>query len=525
MRLPRSLLLGLGSAVLLGSAALLATEWALDDARARIRADDTATAQRAADSTAQEVSKRVIGPQSALASAAQGLLVQYGAARKDKAVLSGILADLRPLIGPAEDIQYVFAIDQSGALLAADPPAPELLAAALIGGPWSTQAREGRSAVSDVYPSALQGSPAAVVVAVPVRDGFGQPAGALAAAVDVSRAGDWASGLTSSGTTTRLFDQRGQAIGGAPGTGAAGAVTGTSRIAGLGWRVEVAIPPARIDHELAPISSASRILVLALALMTLLAVTAMASARASLRREQAGAAQAREAVVLANRQRALFLDRFGQSLRAPLNSIVGFSGLLEEQLADTGFAVPERRWLRNIRDETAQLVSLTSDACDLSLFDSGDIELHTREIGIGELMTPVEDAAAAAATAREVTLDHAVGEGVVSLDVERVRRIAGAVVDRAIRRAPPGGRVVLSARRADNMFELAVESAGVGLPAERIGAVREALGGLPDPSDTPGAGLALAVAARMATLHGGSISYFESEARTGSFQVRIPSVA
>lgn len=512
--------LALVAAALVAAPALAVTEWALAESRHRIDVTTTATAERSATAGAQEVAARVLRVRSALASAAQGLLVQYGAARKDKDVLGGILADLRPLIGVADDVRVVFVIDQAGEMLAADPPPSSISQAAMVVGAWSAEARAGRPAVSAVY--APPGGMSSVVVAVPVRDGFGQAAGALAAVIDLSRAHEWLGPLATPGATVRITDARGGAIAGTP--AAAGSGFASADVAGLGWRVEVA-PPALRDSELEPAGLALRALVLGLALTVF--ITAVLLGRSRARAQAAGIAGARERgeIAAAGRQRALFLDRFGQSLRTPLNSIVGFSGLLEEQLADTGFAVPERRWLRNIRAETAQLVSLTSDACDLSLFDSGDVELRRREIGIGELMAPVAQTADADAAEREITVAHDVQEAVVSLDVERVRRVASALVDRAIRRAAPGSSVVVTARPTSEGFELSVESAGTGLPAERISAVREALAGLPDTSAQPGAGLSLAVAARTAALHGGSISYAESDARTGSFLVRIPNVA
>ena len=520
----RSLLVGLVAAAAFGLAAGLLSEWAIAASTGQIREGRTAGAQRAAVAGAAEISGRVIGAQRALSSAAQGLLVQYGAARKDKAVLGGILADLRPLVGSPADVHSIFVIDQSGALLAADPPSLEVLDILAPGGAWSAQAREGRPSTSDVYTSRSSGDQRAVVVAVPVRDGFGQPAGALAAAINVSRASEWPAAVAGADATVRLLDDRGALIAGAGPGARPGALVATGIVDGLGWRLEVAVPGDSAEQELAPLRAASRGLVLVLVVVAFLAGAALSRGRGRLRRAQADRARDQEAIAAAGRQRAVFLDRFGQSLRTPLNSIVGFSGLLEEHLAPTG-ATPQGRWLRNIRAETAQLVSLTSDACDLSLFDAGDVELRPREIAIGELMTPVEDAADEAAAAREVSFSHEAHDNVVSLDVERVRRIVGAVVDRAIRRAPAGGRVLMTARRDGDVFELAVESAGPGLQAEHIGSVREALAGLPDPSEEPGSGLALAVAARLAALHGGSISYAESDARTGAFLVRIPRVA
>lgn len=520
--LRRAALFSVIAATLVGVPAFAATEWAAGQARSHLRADLSATAVRAADSAAGIVGERVLGAQRALSSAAQGLLVQYGAARKDRAVLSGILADLRPLIGAADDIQYVFAIDQAGALLAADPPAPELQDPASLRAPWSVQVREGRAAISDVYASAFRGSPPAVVVAVPVRDGFGQPAGALAAAIDLSRAGDWLGGLAGPASTIRLLDGRGVLIGDARPDADSRAIVASREVTGLGWRVEVATPATVVDAGLAPLTAISRLLALALTLLAFLGAAALSIAWGRVRSGQADASREREAVTLAGRQRVVFLDRFSQSLRTPLNSIVGFSGLLEEQLADTGFAVPERRWVRNIRAETAQLVSLTSDAFDLSSFDAEGMELRPRAIGIGELMAPVGQAADTAALAREVLMVHDTREALVRLDVERVRRIASAIVERAIRRAPAGGRISVTSACDKDTFQLTVDSTSAGLPAERVAGVREALGGLPDPTDEPGAGLALAVAARMATAHGGSITYAEDGEHTGTFRVRIP---
>ncbi|MDP1603999.1 MAG: ATP-binding protein, partial [Legionella sp.] len=133
---------------------------------------------------------------------------------------------------------------------------------------------------------------------------------------------------------------------------------------------------------------------------------------------------------------------------------------------------------------------------------------------------------AKAAAARGVTLrlDVAPDTGSAELDPKALRRMLDALIDNAIKFNRDGGAAVVSARRAGGALEIALADTGIGIAREDLPKLFRPLvqldAGLARRHG--GVGMGLALARRLAELHGGTIE-LESEPGQGStFTLRLP---
>jgi signal transduction histidine kinase len=137
----------------------------------------------------------------------------------------------------------------------------------------------------------------------------------------------------------------------------------------------------------------------------------------------------------------------------------------------------------------------------------------------------VDDHQAAARLAQH-TLSMVVGRDLPPLrtDAVRVRQVLGNLLSNAIKYTPPGGRIDVRAevRRRDGVtagpygIAIDVQDSGPGIPSDKLELVFEEFARLGD-SETPGAGLGLAIARRVAHLLEGDLTVASTPGRGSCF--------
>ncbi len=145
------------------------------------------------------------------------------------------------------------------------------------------------------------------------------------------------------------------------------------------------------------------------------------------------------------------------------------------------------------------------------------------EVPIRYLLEDLVDRWQAVAADRGVDLVTSLPpSGDAMVDVEMVRRLVDNLVDNALRHVPVGGVVRVTAQVRDDLWTLAVDDSGPGVPGELHGRLFERFsrGDRSRARGTGGAGLGLALCAVIARLHGGDIRL--DAAHPSRFVVELP---
>ena len=217
------------------------------------------------------------------------------------------------------------------------------------------------------------------------------------------------------------------------------------------------------------------------------------------------------------RRRAHLLAQVSHDLRSPLSVIRATSWALGRDEPPAG----RRRRLAVIDDEVDRAATLVDDLIALGRAGSHGLPLRPVPTACAVLLHEVVARRDEIARGRGVTLTVELTEPdlVALVDPGRLRQIVANLVENAIRHAPPGGTVRVSAGIPDDELVVVVEDDGPGLGA---GAV-ESLFVPFQVGETPGtAGLGLAIAHELAAAHGGWIAA-ESRGEGGArFAVGLP---
>jgi two-component system OmpR family sensor kinase len=201
-------------------------------------------------------------------------------------------------------------------------------------------------------------------------------------------------------------------------------------------------------------------------------------------------------------QRAFVADA-AHELRTPLTAL-----RLQLQLAERAQDDAQRtEAFAALRHGLARSTHLVEQLLTLAREEPSSARRDTADVDLGELASQVVGAHAPLAEARAIDLgvDRRESGLVVRGEVEPLRTLLSNLVDNALRYTPPGGRVDVSAYRAERCAVAEVLDTGPGIPAEERGRVFDRFyrrGG----SDAPGSGLGLAIVKSIAERHGARVT-------------------
>jgi hypothetical protein len=241
--------------------------------------------------------------------------------------------------------------------------------------------------------------------------------------------------------------------------------------------------------------------------------------------------QARRDAEAANSAKSQFLANMSHELRTPLNAIIGYSEMLQEEVADLGQTalVPD---LGKIHTAGRHLLALINDVLDLSKIEAGKMELLLEDFDVqamvDEVATTVRPLIDKNSNRLEVHCPPEVGG--MRGDLTKVRQMLLNLLSNASKFTSDGRIDLEVARERDHGEEevvFRVRDTGIGMTPEQQQRVFEAFSQAEASTSRKfgGTGLGLAISKRFCEMMGGGIE-LESEPGKGStFTIRLPTVA
>jgi signal transduction histidine kinase len=209
-------------------------------------------------------------------------------------------------------------------------------------------------------------------------------------------------------------------------------------------------------------------------------------------------------------------------LRTPLTSIIGYLELLLD--SEAGPLEPEQRRLLDVVTRNAdRLLVIANDLLFVSRAEAGRIELTLRKLSLERAAANAVEAQQPAARERGlhlrcVTLPSAP----IMADQHRVDVLIENLVSNALKFTPSGGSVEVAVRPVDHRVCLEVSDTGVGISPEDQEHLFEKFFRSRERTDTPGAGLGLAIAKAIIDAHHATVSVRSTPGKGTTFCVEFP---
>jgi PAS domain S-box-containing protein len=233
---------------------------------------------------------------------------------------------------------------------------------------------------------------------------------------------------------------------------------------------------------------------------------------------------ARRAAEEANRLKDDFLATVSHELRNPLNSIVGWAGLL------SGGKLDEKKTARGIeaiiRAAQAQ-DQIINDLLDVSRIISGRLRLDVRSMKLIEVVESAIDNVRPAAEAKQISLQVMLdpAAGPASGDPDRLQQVFWNLISNAVKFTPRNGRIQIQSQRINSHSEVVISDTGIGIEPQFLPFVfdRFRQGDSGTNRQSTGLGLGLSIVRSLVEMHGGNVRV-ESKGKDmgSSFTVRLP---
>jgi signal transduction histidine kinase len=218
--------------------------------------------------------------------------------------------------------------------------------------------------------------------------------------------------------------------------------------------------------------------------------------------------------------KSLLIATMNHEARTPLNAILGFTELLGSG-RDGELNEGQRRYVANIDTAGRQLLSLVSDAIDLSRIESGSLVLSPANLRAESVIDAAVDQLEPLAAPRGVWLKTSCpADLTVHADRARLLQVLWSLGSNAIRFTPHGGTVSISAGRVGRLTHIDVADTGPGIPADRLSRIYLEFTGAS--SLTEGTGMGLAMTRQLIALMGGRVTVTSKLGVGTSFSLRLP---
>ncbi len=236
-------------------------------------------------------------------------------------------------------------------------------------------------------------------------------------------------------------------------------------------------------------------------------------------------AEANRSLHAAIEAKALLLRSMSHDLRTPLNSVIGFSDLLQSGLAGD-LNDEQRRQVDMIARAGRHLLSIVDDILKLSRLEAGRLEVSWESFDVIALAQEALHAVAPAASAKGLDLSlDAPEEASIEMvsDRTKVLEILLNLLGNAVSYTEAGSVSVSVQERAGHLIAIAVSDTGPGIPDEEQERIFEEFArGSSRASQIGGTGLGLPIARRLATLLGGELTLESTVGRGSTFRLTLP---
>jgi signal transduction histidine kinase len=242
----------------------------------------------------------------------------------------------------------------------------------------------------------------------------------------------------------------------------------------------------------------------------------------------------------ANHAKSRFLATMSHEIRTPLNAIVGYTTLLEMEIAGPTTA-EQKGYLARLKASSDHLIGLVDNILDLARVESGRMVLHRETISAHESISAAIALIQLQATAAEVAITAECPEAsaIYVGDKDRVRQVLVILLSNALKFTDRGGSVTVTCGTtptADAEADLVgdgpwtfirVADTGIGISQTEAETVFQPFVQT-DPGNTRkqgGAGLGLSIGLELARRMGGDLTLKSAPGEGSCFTLWLPGAA
>lgn len=216
------------------------------------------------------------------------------------------------------------------------------------------------------------------------------------------------------------------------------------------------------------------------------------------------------------------IEYLAHDLKTPLTSVIGYLSLLDE---DLDMPVEQKaKYVHITLDKAKRLEKLINEFFEITRYDLQNTSLEKETIDLYYMLVQMTDEVYPVLSAHGNTIKLDANEDLtVYGDSVKLARVFNNILKNAISYSYPDTEIIVGAKAIDASVQITFCNHGKMIPASKLDAIFDKFFRLDETraTNTGGAGLGLAIAKEIITLHGGSITV-ESENEITTFFVNLP---
>jgi PAS domain S-box-containing protein len=235
---------------------------------------------------------------------------------------------------------------------------------------------------------------------------------------------------------------------------------------------------------------------------------------------------AKERAEASDRAKGDFLANMSHELRTPLNAIIGFTELIEQGVARTGWTPAYTEYLADVSESGRHLLDLINTVLDLSKIGAGQLELNRGPVDLGELARTSLTLLSGMANDGRISLSADIPAECLKIDGDylKLKQVLLNIVSNAIKFTPSGGTVKVDLRFTENDAMITVADTGCGISNSDLQRVMLPFVQVENSISRKfgGSGLGLPIARALCSLHSGSLEIDSVEGQGTIVRVSLP---
>ena len=246
---------------------------------------------------------------------------------------------------------------------------------------------------------------------------------------------------------------------------------------------------------------------------------------------EAALEKAKEYAESASREKSEFLANMSHEIRTPMNAILGFTGLLMEEVEDK----KQQSFIHTIQTAGKNLLVLINDILDLSKIEAGKLTIEKKPCNLASQFQDLNDIFSLKFSEKNIEfifdIDPKLPQSLY-LDEVRLRQVLFNLIGNAIKFTEKG--VICMKIRTDNKDNtlskidllISVEDSGIGISQDQQSLIFEQFSQSSgqDGRKYGGTGLGLSISKRLVEMMGGALTLASQLGKGSVFTVKLPGV-